>query len=58
MSHLTKNKIIVYMAAIFLVGGVTGAVLGWTGAKERWWTRRMARRSATMSAIASNPSSI
>jgi len=37
MSHLTKNKIIVYLAAIFLVGGVTGAVLGWTGAKERWW---------------------
>ena len=36
MSHLTKNKIIVYLAAIFLVGGVTGAVLGWTGAKERW----------------------
>ena len=37
MSHLTKNKIVVYLAAIFLVGGVTGAVLGWTGAKERWW---------------------
>lgn len=36
MSHFTKNKIIVYLAAIFLVGGVTGAVLGWTGAKERW----------------------
>ena len=24
MSHLTKNKIVVYLAAIFLVGGVTG----------------------------------
>ncbi|HXT39833.1 MAG TPA: hypothetical protein VN887_07405 [Candidatus Angelobacter sp.] len=35
MSQLTKNKIIVYLAAIFLVGGITGAVLGWTGAKQK-----------------------
>ena len=34
MNHLTKNKIILYLAAIFLVGGVTGGVLGWTGANR------------------------
>ena len=34
MKHLTKNKIILYLAAIFLVGGVTGGVLGWTGANR------------------------
>ncbi|PYK96260.1 MAG: hypothetical protein DME19_20285 [Verrucomicrobia bacterium] len=36
MNHLTKNKIIVYLATIFLVGGITGGVLGWTRAQERW----------------------
>jgi hypothetical protein len=35
MNHLTKNKIILYLAALFLVGGVTGGVLGWTGAQQR-----------------------
>ena len=35
MNHLTKNKILVYLATIFLVGGITGGVLGWTGAQQR-----------------------
>jgi hypothetical protein len=35
VNHLTKNKIIVYLATIFLVGGITGGVLGWTGAHQR-----------------------
>ena len=35
MNHLTKNKIIVYLATIFLVGAITGGVLGWTGAHQR-----------------------
>jgi Spy/CpxP family protein refolding chaperone len=35
MTQLTKNKIILYLATIFLVGGITGGVLGWTGARQR-----------------------
>ena len=35
MNHLTKKKIIVYLATIFVVGGITGGVLGWTGAQQR-----------------------
>jgi len=35
MNPLTRNKIILYLAAIFLVGGITGVVVGWTGAKQR-----------------------
>ena len=35
MNHLTKNKIIIYLATIFVVGGITGAVLGWTGATHK-----------------------
>ncbi len=35
MNRLTKNKIIFYLATIFAVGGITGGVLGWTGAKQR-----------------------
>ena len=35
MNHQTKNKIIVYLATIFLVGGITGGVLGWTGATHK-----------------------
>lgn len=43
MNHLTKNKIILYLALIFVAGGVTGAVIGWGGAKEkspRPWDRK------------------
>jgi len=35
MNHLTKNKIIIYLATIFLVGGIAGGVLGWTGATHK-----------------------
>jgi len=35
MNHLTKNKIIFYLALIFVAGGVTGAVIGWGGANEK-----------------------
>ena len=35
MNRLTKNKIILYLATIFLVGGITGGVMGWTGAHQR-----------------------
>jgi len=35
MNYLTRNKIILYLAAIFAVGGITGGVVGWTGAKQR-----------------------
>jgi hypothetical protein len=35
MTQPTRNKIILYLATIFLVGGITGAVVGWTGARQR-----------------------
>jgi len=35
MTHLTKNKIILYLAIIFVAGGVTGAVISLAGAKHR-----------------------
>jgi len=35
MSHPTTNRLILYVATIFLVGGIAGGVLGWTGAKQK-----------------------
>ena len=35
MNHLTRNKIILYLALIFVAGAVTGAMIGWGGAKEK-----------------------
>jgi len=35
MMHLTKSKIIFYLAVIFVAGGVTGAVISLAGAKNR-----------------------
>jgi uncharacterized membrane protein YqiK len=35
MKFLTKSKIILYLAAIFLAGGVTGAVIGWRETTEK-----------------------
>ena len=37
MKYLTKGKIILYLAAIFLAGGVTGGVIGWRETKEKKW---------------------
>jgi Heavy-metal resistance len=37
MKYLTKGKIVLYLAAIFVAGGVTGAVIGWCGTKEKKW---------------------
>ena len=37
MKYLTKGKIMLYLAAIFVAGGVTGAVIGWRGTKEKKW---------------------
>ena len=37
MKYLTKGKIILYLAAIFVAGGVTGAVIGWRETKEKKW---------------------
>ena len=37
MKYLTKGKIILYLAAIFVAGGVTGAVIGWREIKEKKW---------------------
>jgi hypothetical protein len=37
MKYLTKGKIVLYLAAIFVAGGVTGAVIGWRGTKEKKW---------------------
>jgi Spy/CpxP family protein refolding chaperone len=34
-THLTKSRIILYLAIIFVAGGVTGAVISWSGAKHR-----------------------
>ena len=37
MKYLTKGKIVLYLAAIFVAGGVTGAVIGWREIKEKKW---------------------
>ncbi len=39
MKYLTKGKIVLYLAAIFVAGGVTGAVIGWRETKEKEWVR-------------------
>src|SRR5262249_51020768 len=39
MKYLTKGKIILYLAAIFVAGGGTGAVISWREAKEKEWER-------------------
>jgi hypothetical protein len=39
MKYLTKGKIVLYLAAIFVAGGVTGAVIGWRETREKEWTR-------------------
>lgn len=35
MSPLTRNKIILYLAVIFVAGGVTGAVISWGEARQK-----------------------
>jgi DNA anti-recombination protein RmuC len=35
MKNLTKGKIILYLAVIFAVGGVTGAVISWGEARQK-----------------------
>lgn len=35
MNHLTRTKVIAYLAVIFIAGSVTGAVIGWNGAQSR-----------------------
>jgi hypothetical protein len=35
MNHLTRTKVVLYLAVIFIAGSVTGAVLGWNGAQQR-----------------------
>jgi len=37
MKYVTKGKIVLYLAAIFVAGGVTGAVIGWRETKEKKW---------------------
>jgi len=39
MKYLTKGKIILYLAAIFVAGGVTGAVIGWRETRDKEWER-------------------
>ena len=39
MKYLSKGKIVLYLAAIFVAGGVTGAVLGWRETREKEWER-------------------
>ena len=39
MKYLTKGKIVLYLAAIFVAGGVTGAVIGWRETREKEWVR-------------------
>jgi hypothetical protein len=39
MKYLTKGKIVLYLAAIFVAGGVTGAVIGWRETREKEWIR-------------------
>jgi len=35
MSALPQSKIVIYLASIFLVGAISGAVVAWGAAKER-----------------------
>jgi hypothetical protein len=35
MNHLTKSKIILYLALIFVAGGITGAVISWGETKQK-----------------------
>jgi len=35
MNHLTRTKVVSYLAVIFIAGSVTGAVIGWNGAQNR-----------------------
>jgi hypothetical protein len=37
MKYLTKGKIVLYLAAIFVAGGVTGAVISWRENGEKKW---------------------
>jgi len=37
MKYLTKGKIVVYLAAIFVAGGVTGGVISWRESGEKKW---------------------
>ncbi len=37
MKYLTKGKIVFYLAAIFVAGGVTGGVFSWREAREKNW---------------------
>jgi hypothetical protein len=37
MKYLTKGKIVLYLAAIFVAGGVTGAVINWRESGEKKW---------------------
>ena len=37
MNYLTKGKIVLYLAAIFVAGGVTGAVISWRESGEKKW---------------------
>jgi Spy/CpxP family protein refolding chaperone len=34
MNHLTRHKVALYLAVIFLAGAVSGAVVGWNSAKQ------------------------
>ncbi len=34
MNQLTKRKVILYLAIIFVAGGISGAVIGWGSARE------------------------
>jgi uncharacterized membrane protein YccC len=36
MNQLTKGKIILSLAVIFLAGGITGAVFSWGEARQKW----------------------
>ena len=37
MKYLTKGKIVLYLAAIFLAGGITGAVFSWRESGQKPW---------------------
>ncbi len=39
MKYLSKGKIVLYLAAIFVAGGVTGGVIGWRETREKGWER-------------------
>lgn len=36
MNYLTKNKIALYLAVIFMAGGITGTVIAWGSAKGKF----------------------